>query len=353
MSSDDPTSGRPGDDEPTSLGPDAPLPGDAPGRGGPSPAGQGDTGELDPRGDTDEVASALLDGLFDDGDATTARQRPEVRERIAQLDAARGLVQEAPPAAPGAAARERSIAAALAAFDEDAGADPGRARSPAVPPAAVPGRDRGPASLAAHRARRRPGPPRWLAAAAAVAIVAAVGAGLAAVGTSDDEDTSTAALDSAEGDTDAADEGAASSAEGGDGAQPGAAPSVAEEGGEGAYQPSGSDLGDLGTYANAADLVDGVRARVAEAAGENVGADENAEDASVESQRSAESSLAARGTSCDPLPELLSSVRVVPADGTASLDGEPVTALVVVPASGSARVVVVDGDCQVLADEAL
>ena len=357
MSSDDPTHDRPGRGEPDPWDrPAPPPPGGARGGAGDGPgAGGRDALDVpDPRGDADEVASALFDGLLGGADAAAASQRAEVRERLARLEATRRLVRDV-PSPPPEPARERALAAALAAFDDDAEAEPvpAHGRPPGRP--AAPGPAAPPASLADRRARKRQGAPRWLGAAAAVAVIAAIGAGLAAIGSSTERDADTTAMETSSEDQ-GGDAPAADSSEGGESGAGEAAPSpTGDSDGDGNGFDDGGDLGDLGDFTAAADLVDALRTRdtalSAEEADESAG--ESAADLDV-NQRTAQSALADAGTVCDPLPDPLSAPDTfVRASAAASLDGDAVTALLVASADGSIRVVVVDGGCQIRADEPL
>ncbi|HET6663339.1 MAG TPA: hypothetical protein VFG94_03745, partial [Acidimicrobiales bacterium] len=127
--------------------------------------------------DPDDMASALLDGLLTEDEAAAARRDPAVAARLAEL----GAVREAmgtPPASPDPGARERALAAALAAYDAgdeltDAvasvgtvGPMSGRRRAAARP---APSRAGTPSSApgSAHGSARH----RWLAAAAIVLVV--------------------------------------------------------------------------------------------------------------------------------------------------------------------------------------
>jgi hypothetical protein len=139
----------------------------------------------------DEEASALVDGLLDDAGAADARRSPDVGARAAAMEAARTALRDVPPADP--SARDRAVAAARAAFDEEArGAVDQTHTAPSRPRPSV-------ADIGEHR-RRREATGRWLgAAAAAVLLVGVLIAGL--VSSSSDQDASdnaTAALDTAE-----------------------------------------------------------------------------------------------------------------------------------------------------------
>jgi hypothetical protein len=64
----------------------------------------------------DERASALVDGMLDEGEEAAARHAPDEVARAAEMGAARAALRDVPPA--GAAARSQALAAALAAYDE-------------------------------------------------------------------------------------------------------------------------------------------------------------------------------------------------------------------------------------------
>jgi hypothetical protein len=195
-----------------------------------------------------------------------------------------------------------------------------------------------------------------LSAAAAVAVVAAVGAAVATIGSrtggeSDDAETSAATQDES-----VADDGAATSEEADEGAGSGndaatSGPPAADSGGEGAALLPTDELGDLGAFASATDLVDRVRDdRTRFDADATTGQAET----DGEAQRTAERALADGGISCEPLPDALATPgMVVRSSGTASLDGDRVSVLVAVDPTGDLRVVVVDSGCAVRADEPL
>jgi hypothetical protein len=194
----------------------------------------------------DERASALVDGILDEGEEPEARRAPDVVARAAEMDAARAALRDVPPA--GAAARSRALAAALAAYDEA-----GVPRSPD---------DHSPvADLGAHRRRSRPSG-RWLgAAAAAVLLIGVVVVGL--VGSSSDdgpsEDVSTAlgSADSAPGADESAEQGGAADDEASAEAPSVGAPEGTDETlAESQLGTAGSRTVDLGTFPSADDLLD-------------------------------------------------------------------------------------------------
>jgi len=268
----------------------------------------------------DDLASGLLDGTLPDEAAGAARRDPAVTARVAELAAARDRLRQVPP--PDPAARDRAVAAALAAFD----------------PAAD--RDRV-ADLASARQRRAAGAPRWLgAAAAAVAVVAAV-AGLAVMaGDSQDEDqaTSSESLSDEAGDQEASSEAADDSA----------ADAAGEDGGAGSAAPDATLAagGDLGSFTDAAALVDRV---AAELGGGGFSVDQDA-------PRTQESPAPAPGTGCAQA-SLPPAARRDGASfvGTAEVAGTLVDVWVVPDpdAGDELRVVAVSAACEAVVDQPL
>ena len=109
----------------------------------------------------DELASALVDGLGDDQERARLASDPALAARVEQLRAVRQAVATSTAGAPPSAeARERAIAAALAAAAEPAHELPPSSRA-------------APVELDARRNRRK----AWLPAAAAAAVVAVLGLG--------------------------------------------------------------------------------------------------------------------------------------------------------------------------------
>jgi hypothetical protein len=287
--------------------------------------------------DPDDLASALLDGLLTDDEAAVARRDPAVAARLAKLAAVRDVVRR-PPHGPDPAARERGLAAALAAYDSPDEADRpggaavgmergGRAARPAASRSVTPWRPHGSAQR------------RWLTAAAVVLVV--VGLGVLArnwdrVG-DDDASTETADVQSSEGGESnaAADQGA------GGGADETAPP------GDG----SGAIV-DLGDVDSAAALTE--RARVI-LAGRFSDASGGAPAGEAESGQGTPSASGASAAACadDAQAERLAagSERVA-LRGRATLDGEPVDVWVI-GASGEERVVGVDASCTVVVDQSL
>lgn len=220
-----------------------------------------------PQPSPDELASALLDGELSDDEAAAARARPDVMAWAGAMEEARRALRELP--VPPHAGRDRAVAAALAAFD-DQRADDGetsaavgaggrreagghRSRDPVAPPTA-----RGASTRRAQR---------WLAAAAAAAVLAGL-AGLA-VATGDDrtdqDAAGYAADEAAEGD-DGDSQAGGSAAEGGeapDRAEAEEAP-MATADTELTDELAAADAGDLGAFPSADALVDHLAALLAE-----------------------------------------------------------------------------------------
>ena len=323
----------------------------------------GDTDD-DARVARDDLASALLDGLLSDEQAAEARRRPDVMARAAAMEAARTALRDAPSPAPSAAARDRAVAAALAAFDEAAGAgDPG---APTVAGrhhdrAGQGGRDverrdgdgrgdadrgdAGPGGVTDLGARRRAGrqaPPRWLGAAAALILVEGGMIGLAiATSTSSDDNASEmggVAEDSAEGDHERATADETQSAD--------EAPSAAPESGGGVSGLADGEAGDLGTFPDGAALADRV--------GGLLGGDEGAAGQdSVAPQPTLPDTdeFDAACTAGHPAP-LADPGLVVRLHGRAVVDGRPVEVWVVDTGGGS-RLVAIDRTCTVVVDQAV
>ena len=274
--------------------------------------------------DLDELASALLDGRLADDEAAAARRDPAVSARLAELSAVREAVG-LPPEDADPAARERGLAAALAAYDA---ADEDAAQ-PAASRADTPWRPRG-------TARRR-----WLTAAAALLVVAGLGA-LVRNWDGSSDDGGNAAQEVATGDR--SDEGGGS----------GTAAADAEGGTEESAVPSTGagvivDLGDVGS---ADALADRARSIVA---GRLAGAPAEASGGDPEAQQGADDDTVLLPAACDDAAEseLLSAApdRVV-LRGRATLEGEAVDVLVL-GMEGEERVVAVDASCTVVVDQPL
>ena len=264
----------------------------------------------------DELASALLDGALPAGEADAARRDPAVAARAAEMAAARDRVRDVPPLP--ASAGDDALAAALGAYDNDAVT-----------------------SLAARRSSsssgRRRGAPRWLGAAAALILVVGVIAGLAALGRSGshgDRSSNTAAA-------------SGGSAE----ESPGAAGSSGADH-ESATRPQATvpagvgDLGDLGDAPSAQALARRVAPLPAVAAdsGELTSA---APQSTTRADKSAELSLA--GCAAGDATRGRSGGTVV-SHGRARAGGVPVDVWIV-RAGDQTRVVVLDADCRIAADE--
>lgn len=292
----------------------------------------------------DDLASALLDGLLTDDEAAVARRDPAVVARLAELAAVREAVRR-PPAGPDPVARERSLAAALAAFEagDDAAEQRGAgavgstvgaggrlrpAERPAAARAGTPWRPRGTAGR------------RWLTAAAVV--LAVVGLGVLVSNWDTGSDTAdTAARDATAGGSD--DTGGSGSAtaeefEGGTTEQ-GAAPTVA---------PGGIvDLGDVDSSEALAErarsaLAAGSSSPLSEASGGEDAADEGAGDGAPRSQ-CADAAGAAR---------LPATGETIVLEARATLDGDSVDVWVLA-ADGKERVVAVDATCEIVVDRPL
>jgi hypothetical protein len=287
----------------------------------------------DPR-DPDDLASALLDGLLSDDDAAVARRDPAVAARLAELAAVRDAVRQAPRGAD-PAARERGLAAALAAYDAPDEADQpgeagvrsmrgGRAARPAAPRPDTPWRPHG----SAHR--------RWLTAAAIVLVV--VGVGILArnwdTGTADEAST-------ARGDSSSEGDGSNAAEEAGGGTDESAPP------GDGT-QLAIVDLGDVDSAAALAE-----RARVV-LAGRSADAPSAAPGGEAESGQGQSAADAVTAACADDAQaeRLAAGSEGVVLRGRASLDGQPVDVWVV-GASGDERVVAVDASCAVVVDRSL
>jgi hypothetical protein len=279
--------------------------------------------------DRTDLASALLDGTLPEATAAAARRDPAVMARMAELQRARDRVRDVPPAP--VEGRDVLLAAALDAFDADRDET-----AAAVSPVA---------ELRARREARgaRRVAPRWLGAAAAVAlVVAALGAVAVLSQQSADEDQASSLADeSLEAGTGAGDDSSTSAEldQGGAGAADAPPePSVA------APRSAPAVLGDLGSFATPADLVARVRAD----------ADSFL---ALSGEADAESSLsqpgAASGCVTEDLPPVLrDAATTLVALGSATVDGEAVTVWMVETPSGQ-RVVAVDVGCRLVVDRLL
>ena len=271
--------------------------------------------------DRTDLASALLDGTLPDEAAAAARRDPAVMARLAEMEQARDRLRDVPP--PRIEGRDAALAAALAAFDT-------AADEPVSPVSDLQARR--------HARGKRRQAPRWLGAAAAVALVVA-GVGVVAAlslrgsGSNDNQASVTAADEApseAGGDS-------SSSAESDQGLSAAPAPSVATT-----IAPT--QLGDLGSFSSTADLV----ARVRQDAG-SFGSAAGTAGAELDAPERASSFGCATGD----LPDVLQdqSTTVV-ASGDARVDGAPVTVWVVDTPTGR-RAVVLDAGCRTVVDRPL
>jgi hypothetical protein len=282
--------------------------------------------------DPDDLASALLDGLLTDDEAAVARRDPAVVARLAELAAVREAVRR-PPAGPDPVARERGLAAALAAFE--AGDDAAEQRGAGAPvgstvAAGTPWRPRGTAGR------------RWLTAAAVV--LAVVGLGVLASNWDTGSDNADNAAQGGEttGDSDDAGGGSGSATveepEGGT-AEQGAAPTVA---------PGGIvDLGEVDSSEALAErarsaLASGSPSPLSEASSGEDAADEGAGDGTLRFQ-CADAAGAAR---------LPATGETIVLEARATLDGDSVDVWVLA-ADGKERVVAIDTTCEVVVDRPL
>lgn len=266
----------------------------------------------------DELASALLDGELSDADADAARARPGVVARAAAMEDARRALRDLP--VPPHAGRDRAVAAALAAFDDEV---PGDAAG--SPPA--------PLGAPARRAQR------WLAAAAAAAALAGLaGLAVATAGDGDDHDTAGSAADEA-----TAGDGDDASGEGGAAPDQTAAEEAPGAGAESHEQLAAGDAGDLGSFASADALVDRVTALLAQDDGAGpvppVDPDGGAD-------------AAFRQACTDDPPAPLAGALATVLGGRAVVDQQPVDVWVVDTAGGR-RVVAIDDTCTTVVDRPL
>ncbi|MDD9369583.1 MAG: hypothetical protein PV358_05685 [Acidimicrobiales bacterium] len=307
--------------------------------------------------DVDQLASALLDG--DLSLDHPAHQRTEVVARAAELGAARATMRDVGAADP--AARERALAAALAAFDEEAprpSASPDRppppvdARGPVLVPAPRPPQ---PVDLAAQRRSRagrqggRQSLPRWLGAAAAAVVVLAGLVGLAAL-TSDTDDADTA-MDTGAGETresSGGDDELGTAAE--DSAE---APSAAEPDESEAHRTA-VEAGDLGMFPTGDALVDHLRASVGDN-GDNGTDGDNGADLDLEPDAGAPSGDASNSlgsfAACAgaPPPPLDDPDATLVLHGRAVVDDEAVDVWAIDTDRGR-RVVAIDDTCELVLD---
>jgi hypothetical protein len=295
--------------------------------------------------DPDDLASALLDGLLSDDEAAVARRDPAVVARLAELAAVREAVRR-PPTGPDPVARERGLAAALAAFE--AGDDPAEQRGAgAVGSTVSAGGRRRPAERPAAGRTGTPWRPRgtagrhWLTAAAVV--LAVVGLGVLVSNWDTGGDTADNAAQGGSADSDDAGGGSGSAtaeeeSEGGTTEQR-AAPTVA---------PAGIvDLGDVDSSEALAErarsaLAAGSSSPLSEASGGQDPADAGADGGALRSQ-CVDAAGAAR---------LPATGETIVLEARATLDGDSVDVLVLAT-DGKERVVAVDATCEVVVDRPL
>jgi hypothetical protein len=295
----------------------------------------------DARAELDELASALIDGELDPTAAVSARQRPEVLARVAELTAVRAALRESARAAetgdegPDPAARERAVAAALAAFDDE-----GRQGDTAV------------SRFDVKRAARREATRRWLGAAAAVAVIGAGIAGLALAGSGGDSDDG-AATEQATGQADAGTEESGGSDQtttsGGDPESDRSSEATAAEGGASDHageEPSatgGDAVVDLGAFDTEAALVADVETRL--------GTDESGGGAGAAAEPVDPATLVARCPGTVPAP-LADTTATVVFRGRATVAGTAIDVWVT-DGEGGRRLVAIDAGCAVVVDRAV
>ena len=275
--------------------------------------------------DRTELASALLDGTLPEEAAAAARRDPAVMARLAQLEQARDRVRDLPPAP--IEARDAMLAAALDAFD--------------TAPAESPVSDLD----ARRRARGQRGQaPRWLGAAAAVALVLA-GVGVVAIlGQRSGDQDNQASLSAADEATEAGGSGDDSSASA-DAEAGAAAPEVQDAPTTAATRAAPAQLGDLGSFATSTDLV----ARVRDDPLLYQALSEEADTALSDPGAATTQAACASGD----LPRVLQDqANAVVALGSATVDGKAVSVWVADTPSGR-RVVLVDSDCRTVANRSL
>jgi hypothetical protein len=277
----------------------------------------------------DELASALLDGLLTDDEATVAKRDPAVAARLAELTAVREAVRRT-PAGPDPAARERGLAAALAAFDAGDGGEQRGTGASAGTTVSPLGRRRSATRPAAGR--------RWLTAAAIVlAVVGVVGLGVLASNWdtgSDDGDTAASGSDDAGRSGNATEE----QPEGGT-AEESAPPSVA---------PGGIvDLGDVDSPAALAE-----RARSARADGSPSAQGQTSDGVGGADEAGGGVPLAGQCADAPAAAQLPAAGETIVLEARATLDGDRVDVWVLA-ADGKERVVAVDATCAIVIDEPL
>jgi hypothetical protein len=295
------------------------------------------------RRDLDELASALLDGLLTDDEATAARRDPAVMARLAELVTVREAVRRSPER-PDPVARERGLAAALAAFEagDEAGEQRGTAasagttvsplghRRPATRPgAAHPGTPRRPRGTAGRR---------WLTAAAIVLAVVGLGVLASYLGTGGD--SADTADNAATGSNGAERSGNASAAEPEGGtAEERAAPSVASGG-----------IVDLGDVDSPEALAERAQSARADGSPSPLGQASGGEDAADQGGGGVpQAGQCADGAAAG---RFLAAGETIVLEARATLDGDRVDVWVLAT-DGKERVVAVDATCVVVVDQPL
>jgi hypothetical protein len=292
--------------------------------------------------DPDDLASALLDGLLTDDEAAAATRDPVVVARLAELAAVREAVRRL-PAGPDAVARERGLAAALAAFD--AGDEAGQQRGASVPAGTTvsPLGRRGPARRPVAAGGGAPWRPRgtagrrWLTAAAVVlAVVGVVGLGVLASNWdtgSDDGDTAASSSDDAGRSDSATEEQPESST-----AEERAAPSTA---------PGG--IVDLGEVDSPEALAERARSAQAEGFASPQGQASDGAEAADEGGGGGALVRQCADAAAERLP---AAGETIVLEARATLDGDSVDVWVLA-ADGEERVVAVDATCAIVVDQPL
>jgi hypothetical protein len=293
--------------------------------------------------DPDDLASALLDGLLSDDEAAVARRDPAVVARLAELAAVREAVRR-PPAGPEPVARERGLAAALAAFE--AGDDPAEQRAAGAGGRTAAAGGRRPAERPTAARTGTPWRPRgtagrrWLTAAAVV--LAVVGLGVLASNWdtgSDNADTAGGEATARESDDAGGGSGSATEEEPEGAAEQGGAPTVA---------PRGTvDLGDVDSSEALAE-----RARSALAAGSPSPLDEASGGQGAADQGAGGGTLLSQCADAADAARLPAAGETIVLQGRATLDSDTVDVWVLA-ADGKERVVAVDATCAVVVDRPL
>ncbi|MGH9286889.1 MAG: hypothetical protein ACRD0V_01105 [Acidimicrobiales bacterium] len=299
--------------------------------------------------DPDDLASALLDGLLTEDEAAAARRDPAVVSRLAELAAVREAVGT-PPASADPTARERAVAAALAAYEAGDVVDAGDDRHEhgesvaAVSPmsrghaAGRPSPSRAGMPWRAHGGARG----RWLTAAAVMLVVVCVSV-LASNWDTGSDDSGSAAREVA------TDEGS-----GGGGGTGGAAEGAETgESNEGTAAAGAADgIVDLGDVDSSQALADRVRSILAERSSRAAPDASGGEDLG-EQEADGDAGFLSATCGDDAEAEVLASAPVtVVLQARATLHGKPVDVWVL-GGEGEERVVAVDASCAVVADQPL